>query len=301
MSENEIKIRQLYKERHTDAFARCSVSIFLMLIVCSWLFGDFSLDEFFSERRMNNMRRFMGELLPYPLQSADFEVEILASWVIKIMKEKGLEALLSTAAISGLAIVLAGAIAGSFGVFASRTLISSEPYSREPAKRRRLHWIIAVCLCRSLLIFMRAVPEYVWAFIFLAVLGPSAWPAVLAIGLHNGGVLGKLTADTIENLDPAPLEALGSAGLSRSQIAFLGVFPLSFPRFLLYFFYRWETCIRESTVLGLLGIVSLGYWIQDARARNHYDEMFFLVMLGALLVFLGDLLSTLAREILRRT
>ncbi len=53
--------------------------------------------------------------------------------------------------------------------------------------------------------------------------------------------------------------------------------PLALPRFLLYFFYRFESCIREATVLGMLGTVSLGYWIQDARGRQSYDEMLLLV------------------------
>ncbi len=72
------------------------------------------------------------------------------------------------------------------------------------------------------------------------------------------------------------------------------------PRFLLFFFYRWETCVREATVLGMLGIVSLGYWIVDTRARNHYDEMFFFVLLGAGIVLVGDLVSAVAREVVRR-
>ena len=58
--------------------------------------------------------------------------------------------------------------------------------------------------------------------------------------------------------------------------------------------------MREATVLGMLGVVSLGFWIQDARARNHYDEMFFLILLGSALVLLGDLLSFVAREAVRR-
>ena len=64
--------------------------------------------------------------------------------------------------------------------------------------------------------------------------------------------------------------------------------------------YRWETCVREATVLGMLGIVSLGYWIVDARARNHYDEMFLLVLVGAAIVLVGDLVSAAAREVVRR-
>ena len=50
----------------------------------------------------------------------------------------------------------------------------------------------------------------------------------------------------------------------------------------------------------MLGIVSLGFWIQDARARNFYDEMVFLILLGALLVIIGDVISTLVRAYVRR-
>ena len=56
----------------------------------------------------------------------------------------------------------------------------------------------------------------------------------------------------------------------------------------------------EATVLGMLGIVSLGASIQEARARGHYDEMLFLVVLGGGLVLAADLLSQLARGWIRR-
>ena len=151
-----------------------------------------------------------------------------------------------------------------------------------------------------MLIFLRSIPEYVWAFLLLAMLGPNAWPAVLALALHNAGILGKLGAEVVENLEPAPLAALRGLGATRSQIVLLGILPMVLPRFLLFFFYRWETCVREATVLGMLGIVSLGYWIVDARARNHYDEMVFLVLIGAGIVLVGDLVSALARELVRR-
>ena len=67
-------------------------------------------------------------------------------------------------------------------------------------------------------------------------------------------------------------------GASRLKILIFGLFPMVFPRFLVFFFYRWETCIRDATVLGTLGIASLGYWIQDAHVRQFYnDEMMFSV------------------------
>ena len=71
------------------------------------------------------------------------------------------------------------------------------------------------------------------------------------------------------------------------------------PRFLLFFFYRFETCVREATVLGMLGIYSLGYWVDEARSRGRYDEMLFLVALGALLVLAADFVSWWARRAVR--
>jgi len=150
-------------------------------------------------------------------------------------------------------------------------------------------------------VFARAVPEYIWAFLLLILLGANAWPAVLALAIHNAGILGKLASEVIEDLDHAPLAALRASGASRSQIAVTAIAPLVFNRTLLFFFYRWETCVRDATILGLLGIVSLGYWIQDARARNHYDEMFLLILIGAALVMISDIVSAIARESVRRS
>ena len=131
-------------------------------------------------------------------------------------------------------------------------------------------------------------------------LGPSAWPAVLALAIHNAGILGKLGAETVENLDRAPLRALRLLGAERAQIAASAVLPLALSRFLLYFFYRFETCVREATVLGMLGVVSLGYWIRDARSNHYYDEMLLFVALGALIVLAGDLASACARAFVRK-
>jgi phosphonate transport system permease protein len=139
-----------------------------------------------------------------------------------------------------------------------------------------------------------------WAFIALAVFGPNVWAAVIALAIHNAGILGKLNAEVIENLDPRTMRSLRSAGATRMQVALVAIRPAVFGRLLLLFFYRWETCVREATVLGMLGIVSLGYFIQDARARQHYDVMLVLILACVVVVLIGDAASALARRIARR-
>ncbi len=133
----------------------------------------------------------------------------------------------------------------------------------------------------------------------LTLLGVGAWPAVAALAIHNAGILGKLYAEVAENMEPAASRALRALGAQRSQIAWAAIFPHNLGRYLLYFFYRWETCVREATVLGLLGFVSLGWFIQQARAGVRYDEMLHFVLLGSLLILAGDLISSWARKLAR--
>jgi phosphonate transport system permease protein len=303
MSGRDARVAALRRGRERSRLLRASVAGLILLSTLAWIPIALGSVDLLSPRRQANLQRFLGELRPYPLQGEAWDWGLAMNWTGGILGERGLEAMLVTLGISVAAIALAALLGGLLALPAARNFATPEPYiqtGRRPAVWRQLFWWILANLTRLLLVFFRAIPEYVWAFLLLALMGPSAWPAVLALAIHNSGILGKLGAEVVENLDRAPLAALRGAGAGRLQLALVGIFPLSLSRFLLYFFYRWETCVREATVLGMLGIVSLGYWIADARARHHYDEMFFLVLLGVVLVLVGDLVSGLVRAWLRR-
>ena len=284
---------RLYHERPKNHVVRLSLLAMIALIAGTWIFGNFVETE--NTNRLANVERFLNELRPYPLQDRNFDLSVALSWSSDLIDEKGWEAMSTTLAISVAAIVLAGIWGTLLALPAARNITAG--FSYDPPK---LLWILIVGATRLVLIFLRAIPEYVWAFLLLALLGPTAWPAVLALALHNSGIIGKLSAEVIEDLPREQLRSLTSIGASRLQIVMAAVAPAALPRLLLFFFYRWETCVREATVLGMLGIVSLGFWIQDARARNFYDEMFFLILLGAFIVMIGDVVSTLVRAYVRR-
>ena len=303
MTNHSHTVARLKRDRPKSWAVRASVFALFVLGVGSWIGGDFGAGAMFSERRLTNLGSFLIELRPYPLQSTSFDSGVLFRWVWELMQSKGLEATIATLAISIAAIFLAGCGGAILSVLATRTLLTPSPFL--PALRAipwpaQLLWGGIVTGSRLCMIFARSIPEYIWAFLFLAVLGPIAWPLVLALAVHNIGILGRLGAEVVENTESPPLTALRALGATRSQMVFSAFYPLAFSRFLLFFLYRWETCVREATVLGMLGISSLGFWIQDARARNHYDEMFFLILLGGILVLIGDLLSAGAREWVRR-
>ena len=229
--------------------ARSSALALFLLGVGSWIAGDFGTGAMFSERRLTNLRSFLGELRPFPLQSTSFDSGVLFSWVWELMQSKGLEATITTLAISIAAIFLAGCGGSILSVFGARTLLTPSPFL--PALRAipwpaQLLWRGVVTGCRLFMIFARAIPEYIWAFLFLAVLGPIAWPLVLALAVHNIGILGRLGAEVVENTESPPLTSLRALGATRSQMV-SPRFSLRVSRFLLFFLYRWETCVREAT------------------------------------------------------
>lgn len=301
-SSNGRTVAQLWRGRPRDRFVRVSMTIFAAGLCLSWLLGGFDLGDAFSAQRVANLERFVGEVRPYPLQGEVWDWGVASEWANQLLNERGYVAVLSTLAISLLSIVLAAGASLVLALPAARTFATAEPFAptgRRPGWTSVWFWRSVVAGTRLLLIGLRAVPEYLWAFLLVAIFGPIAWPAVLALALHNVGILGRLNAETVDNVESATLRALRGLGAKRSQIALVGLLPAVLPRLLMYFFYRWETCVREATVLGMLGVVSLGYWIDDARTRGQHDTMVFFILLGAAIVIVGDLASAVARRLVR--
>ena len=305
MTTHERVVEDLYRNRPRSRFARISLGLLLLLAVGAWFIGDFPVQQLFSNASGEHLADFAQRVVPKPVRGKAWDGDAVLTWAGDLMRAKGWTAAGKTFAISMAAILLAAIAALVLCLPAARTFSTPEPFlpgAGRPRRALRLLWGAVRVGTRAFLVFLRSIPEYVWAFLLFGILGANAWPAVLALAIHNAGILGKLDAEVVENLSPAPLRALRGLGARRSQLAVVGVYPAALPRFLLYFFYRWETCVREATVLGMLGIVSLGYYIMfDARPRWHVDEMVLLILLGSGIVLVGDLVSAVARAAIRRS
>ena len=299
---SDAAIRRLWRDRPRSRFTIASLLAMGGLIVATFFTTD--LKTGLDSRRFHNLRRFLGEVVPHPLQGEPWDSGTAWNWAAGILDEGGgFDAAIATLSISIVAIVLAMSIAFVFTLPAARNFANPEPFlagPRSPSPGQRFAWGALVALARTILILLRSIPEYVWAFLLVAILGLNAWPAILALALHNAGILGRLTSEVVENVERPVPAALRGLGASREQITIFSLLPQNFGRLLLYFFYRWETCIREATVLGMLGIASLGFLIDDAKVALEYDEMFFLILVGAAIVVVVDFISLFARQIARR-
>lgn len=308
MMKHDIRcIADLHASRPRSNALRWSVLALAAMAVYAWIWGaasgEISFADTFGPRRLRNLTRFLGEIRPYPLHGEAWDWGVAFMWFRGLMADGGLEGTVTTLSISIVAICLAGLFGALFALPAARNLARPDPFVRDPrapSRGRTVLWGGVVFAVRGLMVFLRAIPEYVWAFLFVRMFGVTAWPAVLALALHNAGIMGRLQGEVIENVEPAAPAALRSLGASRAQVAAFALLPETMNRFLLFFFYRWETCVREATVLGLLGMASLGALVNEARAGQRQDDMLLFILVGGALVVVGDLISTWARGVVRR-
>jgi phosphonate transport system permease protein len=144
---------------------------------------------------------------------------------------------------------------------------------------------------RSTLLVLRSVPEMIFAFVFLLILGPSGIPAVLALALHNAGLISYLLMRHSEQLK---YRADSVKGINHYLYE---VTPRVYPHFLSLLLYRWEVIIRESAILGILGITTLGFYIDSAFEDIRYDRALFLIIISALLNIAVDSFSRKIRTL----
>lgn len=149
---------------------------------------------------------------------------------------------------------------------------------------------------RVMYIFSRAIPELVWAMIIVFILKPGVLPGAIALALHNFGILGKLCAEVIEDLDERPVRNLASSGASKSQMLLYGVLPAVMPQFLMYILYRWEVIMRTTIVVGFVGAGGLGQQFKMSLSFFHYTDVTLMLLCYCILVFIADFFSEAARK-----
>ncbi|OEF99585.1 phosphonate ABC transporter, permease protein PhnE [Vulcanibacillus modesticaldus] len=111
---------------------------------------------------------------------------------------------------------------------------------------------------RTVLTFLRSIPELVLALIFVPTFGLTPLTVIIAIFIHNIAVLGKLISELIESVDPGPQEAVASTGARKILLALYGVVPQIIPNVLSHYFYRFEVGIRSSILFGAIGAGGIG-------------------------------------------
>jgi phosphonate transport system permease protein len=151
-------------------------------------------------------------------------------------------------------------------------------------------------IARIVIIFFRAIPEFIIAMILVIAVGFGAIPGVLALGLHTMGFLAKFYAEDIEHVDKGPIEALKSSGASKRQIISFAVIPQIIPSFVANNLYILDRNIRMATMLGIVGAGGIGYELQSSFRMFEYQKVSAIIIIIFATIFVIDYLSSYIRS-----
>ncbi len=225
----------------------------------------------------DNVLRFLTEdIVPAPLRAGGGGAELWA-WMSDLMLHQALPGLLDTVVLTQIALVATGAIA-----LVTFPFISTQFFGRFGRTLGHLALVVA-----------RSTPEYILAFVFLQLWGPSMLPAVVALALHNGAIIGHLLG---RYTDALPLRPDHARGLNLYGFE---VVPRIYGQFMAFLFYRWEIIMRETAILGILGVATLGFYIDSAIQDIRLDRALVLILITAILNISVDALSRRLRRRLR--
>src|SRR5499426_1018404 len=149
---------------------------------------------------------------------------------------------------------------------------------------------------RRVLDVLRAVNEFVFALMFVTAVGLGPFAGMLALGLHTGGILGKLLSETIESIDPGQMEGVAAVGAGRLHVIAFGVIPQVLPNFLSYVLLRFESDIRSASVIGMVGGGGIGFYLWDTIRSFNDREAATVILLIVAMVMGIDVVSARVRR-----
>ncbi len=155
-------------------------------------------------------------------------------------------------------------------------------------------------LIRLKLNVLRSIPELVWASILLIAAGLGPFAGTMALAAHTTGVLGRLFADALENLPPAPEATLRINGAAPMTAFFYATLPQVLPQMLSYTLYRWENNIRAAAILGVVGAGGLGQMLKYHLSLFQMQQAASVIIAMLLMVALVDAISFWLRRMMTR-
>ncbi len=245
------------------------------LLTASFYFAGFTRQNFSDAHVLGNMVRFCRGMFP-----PDFAKGFVF----------GLGPLvLQTLAISILGTFMGILIGGLLAISATSSLVLTQPDSpgAQSASDRSVRWSI-FWAARLTLNVLRSIPDLVWVLICIVVIGIGPFAGTVAIGLHTAGVLGKLYAETLEEVSRKPVEALRALGAGPFQILWWGLWPQAKRMLANYTIVRWETNLRISAILGLVGGGGLGQAVYNDVQLGFYARLSTLLLAIYALVMISD-------------
>lgn len=183
--------------------------------------------------------------------------------------------------IAVLASVLGVALALPLGLLGARNLMPT--WVSWPART-----VVAVC---------RALHPVIVAILFVKAVGFGALAGILALTVASIGFIGKLFTEAIEEISLKQVEAVRATGANFACLIIFSVLPQVFARFIGFCTYQFDSNLRNSTMVGIVGAGGIGGTLFSAFQRFDYDFVCAILLSIITLIMLGEFLANIIRRI----
>jgi phosphonate transport system permease protein len=143
-------------------------------------------------------------------------------------------------------------------------------------------------LCRAFLAVSRSFQEVILAIFFVKLFGFGPFAGFVTLAFATIGFYGKLLAEDIEDMDPAPAEAVRATGAGFLQWINFGIQPQVMPRMIGLGLYRLDINFRESAVLGIVGAGGIGATLNTSFERYEFDSAAAILLIIIGIVMLAE-------------
>ncbi|MCU0836471.1 MAG: phosphonate ABC transporter, permease protein PhnE [Chromatiaceae bacterium] len=151
-------------------------------------------------------------------------------------------------------------------------------------------------VCRAFIAVSRSLQEIIIAILFVAMVGFGPLAGFLTLTLATIGFMAKLLAEDIEDVDPAPLEAIRATGAGWWPWLNYAVQPQVMPRLIGLSLYRLDINFRESAVIGIVGAGGIGATLNTAMDRYDFDDAAAILLLIIAIVMVAEYSSSHVRR-----
>ncbi len=173
--------------------------------------------------------------------------------------------------------------------------VLSVPVGLMAARNTTLHPAVR-WVARAIIVACRSIPDLVFAIIFVEAIGIGVLPGVLALACHSVGMLGKLYAESIEQVAPGPTEAVKSTGATRWQQVTTGVVPQVLPSFASIALYRLDINLRSSVILGYVGAGGIGFLLNEYMGELQFRAAMGIVIVMFVLIVSMEMVAAVIRR-----
>jgi len=210
---------------------------------------------------LENGVKFIGRMLPPDTKASNMALML-----------KGLYETLEIAILSSAFGIL---LSLPIGLFAARNLMPA--WVTWPTR-------LLIALCRSF-------HQVIIAILFVKAVGFGALAGILALIVASIGFIAKLFAEAIEEISLKQVEAIRATGAPFLSVIAYGVMPQVLNRFVGFATYQFDSNLRNSTMVGIVGAGGIGGTMFAAFQRFDYDFLCSILLAIIALIMVSEVLQ----------